>query len=376
MERGKVFNPILKSIAVCAGSFLLLALSVDAQTPSKALLVLEKNGNQLDIIDPATLKIIAKAPVGQDPHEVIASSDGKLAYISNYGAGMQDPLHMISVVDLVAQKALTPIELGALHAPHGLDFAGGELYFTAEANKVIGRYNPATQQIDWVMGTGQDRTHMVWVSPDLDKIVTSNVNSATISIIELVLQPNRSFGPPPSGNSGPGPGSAPPPPPGGNRKSWGITNVSVGRGSEGFDVSPDGKEIWAANAQDGTLSIIDFAAKKVTQTVPVSVKGANRLKFSPDGKVVLVSGLGMGGPGAPPSGPNLVAVDAATRKETKQFNLGGGAAGILMDPNGSRAFVAVSGGNKVVVVDLKSLAVSSEISPLGQPDGMAWALRK
>jgi YVTN family beta-propeller protein len=377
MQPGRLFNPILKSMIVCVGSFFLLALSATAQTPSKALLVLEKNGNQLDIIDAATLKIVAKAPVGQDPHEVIASSDGKLAYISNYGAGMQDPLHMISVIDLVAQKALTPIELGALHAPHGLDFAGGELYFTAEANKVIGRYNPATQQIDWVLGTGQDRTHMVWVGPDLEKIVTSNVNSATISVIELVLQPNRSFGPPPSGNPGQGPGSAPPiPPPGGDRKSWEVTNVPVGRGSEGFDVSPDGKEIWVANAQDGTVSIIDFAAKKVTQTIPVSVKGANRLKFSPDGKLVLVSGLGMGGPGAPPSGPNLVALDTVTRKETKQFNLGGGAAGILMDPNGSRAFVAVSGGNKVVVVDLKTLAVSSEISPLGQPDGMAWALRK
>jgi YVTN family beta-propeller protein len=378
MKLRTAFKPILKSMSGCVGSFLLLALSATAQTPSKTLLVLEKNGNQLDIIDATTLKIIAKAPVGQDPHEVIASSDGKLAYISNYGAGMQDPLHMISVVDLVAQKALAPIELGALRAPHGLDFAGGELYFTAEANKVIGRYNPATQQIDWVLGTGQDRTHMVWVSSDLEKILTSNVSSATISIIESVLQPNRGFGPPPGGNPPaiPGPASGGPPPGSGNRKSWEVTNVPVGRGSEGFDVSPDGKEIWVANAQDGTVSIIDFAAKKVTQTVPVSVKGANRLKFAPDGKLVLVSGLGMGGPGAPPTGPNLVALDAATRKETKQFNLGGGAAGILMDPDGSRAFVAVSGGNKVVVVALKTLTVSSEISPLGQPDGMAWALRK
>jgi len=374
MELGKPFKSVSKSMIGWVSSFLLFALCATAQTPSKALLVLEKDANQLDIIDPTTLKIVARAPVGQDPHEVIASSDGKVAYISNYGAGMQDPLHMISVVDLVAQKALASIDLGALHAPHGLDFAGGELYFTAEANKVIGRYNPSTNQIDWVMGTGQDRTHMVWVAPDLEKIVTSNVNSATISIIQLVLQPNRSFGPPPGGNPGQGPGSAPPP--GGDRKSWEVTNVPVGHGSEGFDVSPDGKEIWAANAQDGTVSIIDFAAKKVTQTVPVSVKGANRLKFAPDGKLVLVSGLGMGGPGAPPSGPNLVALDAATRKETKQFNLGGGAAGILMEPDGSRAFVAVSGGNKVVVVDLKTLTISSEISPLGQPDGMAWALRK
>jgi len=371
MELHRVF----KSMIGCVGSFLLMGLGATAQTPSKALLILEKNGTQLDIIDPVSLKTVAKAPAGQDPHEVIASADGKLAYITNYG-GAQSSLHMISVVDLVAQKALAPIDLGALHGAHGLDFAGSELYFTAETNKVIGRYNPSTKEIDWVMGTGQDRTHMVWVAPSLDKIVTSNVSSATISIIELVSQPNMGFAPPPGATPPPGAPQGGPQPGRGNQKAWEVSNVPVGRGSEGFDVSPDGKEIWTGNAQDGTASIIDFATKKVIQTVPISVKGANRLKFTPDGKLVLVSGLGMFGPGAAASAANLVVLDVASRKEVKQLSLGGGAAGILMDPDGSRAFVAVSGGNKVAIVDLKSLMVTGEIAPLGQPDGMAWAVRK
>jgi hypothetical protein len=90
---------------------------------------------------------------------------------------------MISVIDLVAQRPLPAIELGALKGPHGLDFAGGKLYFTAETNKVIGRYDPDTKKIDWVMGTEQDRSHMVWVNKTSDKIVTSNVSSGTVSII-------------------------------------------------------------------------------------------------------------------------------------------------------------------------------------------------
>jgi YVTN family beta-propeller protein len=371
MELRRVF----KATVGCLGSFLLLGLGAMAQTPSKALLILEKNGTQLDIIDPVSLKTVAKVPAGQDPHEVIASEDGKLAFITNYG-GAQSSLHMISVVDLVAQKALDPIDLGALHGAHGVDFAGGELYFTAETSKAIGRYNPSTKMIDWVMGTGQDRTHMVWVAPSLDKVVTSNVSSATLSIIELLSQPNMGFGPPPEATPPPGAQQGGPPPGQGNQKAWEVTNVSVGRGSEGFDVSPDGKEIWTGNAQDSTVSIIDFASKKVIQTVPISVKGANRLKFTPDGKLVLVSGLGNFGPGAAPSAANLVVLDAASRKEVKQLSLGGGAAGILMDPAGSHAFVAVSGGNKVAIVDLKSLTVTGQIAPLGQPDGMAWAVRK
>ncbi len=156
------------------------ALAVFAEeTPQSALLVLNKGDDTLAIIDPTTLKVIARAPAGQNPHEVVASADGKLAFISNYGGG-----HTLSVVDLVAQKGLPAVELGAMHSPHGLAVSDGKIYFTAEDNKVIGRYEPATHQIDWILGLGQNRTHMIVVSKDSKKIITSNVNSDTISIIE------------------------------------------------------------------------------------------------------------------------------------------------------------------------------------------------
>jgi YVTN family beta-propeller protein len=357
------------------GVLLLVANFAVAQTPSPALLVLEKSDNSLAIVDPATLQIVARVPAGPDPHEIVASADGKLAYISNYG-GSDSALNTISVIDLAAGKVLTPINLGALHSAHGLAFAGGKLYFTAETNKVVGRYDPATQSVDLVLGTGQDRTHMVAVSESLDRIVTSNVSSGTISIIEQVSQPSGGFGPPPGSN---GPGSAPSaggpppgmsPPPGGPRKTWRVTNVPAGRGAEGFDVSPDGKEIWAANAQDATMTIIDTASKRVTQTLPISLRGANRLKFTPDGRRVLIAGGGGG-----TAGSSLVVMDTATRKEVKQLNLGGGAAGILIVPDGSRAYVAVSGGDKVAVVDLKSLDVTGYVSTGKQPDGLAWVQR-
>ena len=119
------FPVAFKPILLCMGAFLLGSLCAAAQTPATSLLVLEKKGTQLDIIDPTTLQIVAKEPAGPDPHEVIASADGRLAFISNYG-GAQSSLHTISVVDLVAQKRLPAIDLGALHGAHGLDFAGGE----------------------------------------------------------------------------------------------------------------------------------------------------------------------------------------------------------------------------------------------------------
>src|ERR1700730_8095851 len=338
-----------------------------AQTPSPALLVLEKSDNTLAIVDPVTRKIVGRVPAGPDPHEVESSPDGKFAYISNYG-GSDSSLHTISVVDLNAQKRLPPIDLGALHSPHGLAFAGGKLYFTAETNKVVGRYDPATQAVDWLIGTGQDRTHMVVVSAASARGFTSNVSAEPIIIIEQADAASPGFGPPPGGP----PGSAPPPgpPPGAPRKTWRVTNVPSGRGSEGFDLSPDGEEIWVANAQDGTVTIIDVASKKASQTFPIPVRG-NRLKFTPDGKQVFVSGSPSG-----QSKAHVVILDSATHKEIKSFDFGGGSAGILIVPDGSRAYVAVSAVNEVVVVDLKKLEVAGKVPTGKGPDGLAWAQRK
>jgi hypothetical protein len=181
----------IASLALLAVAGTLLAQS--RATPSPALLVLSKGDHTLAIVDPATLQVVARMPSGPDPHEVTASADGKLAYISNYGSGAYNT---ITVVDLVAQKTLRAIDLGVLHGPHGLDYVDGKLYFTAEANKVFGRYDPATSQVDWIMGTGQDRTHMITVWKDLSRIVTTNVSSATLSIFE-----KSAAGPAPGGPS-------------------------------------------------------------------------------------------------------------------------------------------------------------------------------
>ena len=68
---------------------------------------------------------------------------------------------------------------------------------------------------------------------------------------------------------------------------WHQTVIPVGKGDEGFDVSPDGRELCTANAQDGTLSVVDLTKRTVTATLDAKTFGANRLKFTPNGKLVL-----------------------------------------------------------------------------------------
>ena len=321
----------------------ILLLGMGLLHAADSLLVLSKGDLTLSIVDPSAMKVLAKMPSGPDPHEVVASTDGKFAYISNYGGGAYNT---ITVVDLVARKTIAPpIDLGALRGPHGLMYVGGKVWFTAEAAKVVGSWDAATQKIDLVLGTGQNRTHMLYVFDDLKRIVTSNVSSATMTIID------KSAG-------GRGRGA-----PGGD---WDEMNVAVGRGAEGFDIAPGGKELWAANATDGTISIVDLQAKKVVETLDAGVKSANRLKFTPDGKTVLVSLL---------NGPDVSVFDAATRKLRKKIPVGHGAAGIEMQPDGSRAFVACTPDSYVVIVNLKTLEQAGHLDAGKNPDGMAWSHR-
>jgi len=329
--------PILFGVVSC----------VAQSTPQHSLLALSKTDHTLAIVDPVSLKVIARIPVGSDPHEVIASSDGKTAYVSIYGGGS---LHELNLIDLVGQKPTTNIDTKPLMGPHGLVFTGGKAWFTAEGSKAVARYDPATGKFDWCMGTGQDRTHMIYVTPDEKHVYTTNVASATVSIlVDSLMQP--------SGSAPPGAMA---------RRDWFQIVVPVAKGSEGFDVSPDGRQIWTAGAADGMISIVDIGARKEIAKIDGKVQGANRLKFSPDGRLALVTSLRNG---------HLFIFDVASRKELKQVNIGHGAAGILMDPDGSRAFVACTPDNYIAVVDLKTLEVTGHIDAGGGPDGLAWAAR-
>lgn len=311
--------------------------SMAAETPSPALLILNKADHALAIVDPSTGKVVARVGVGEGPHEVAVSADGHFAYVGNYG--QQTPGNTLSVIDLPAQAELQRVDVTPLRRPHGMLFAGGKLYFTAEMNRMIARYDPAADKIDWLFGTGQATTHMLVANADASLIFTANIGSNTVSAIERVA------------------GAA----------AWNETAIPVGKGPEGIDWSPDGKEVWTATGGDGGVSIIDVASKKVTRTLNVGTKRTNRLKFTPDGKLVLLSDS---------QGDQLVVLDRATRKERARLKMGRSPEGILITPDGSRAYVAQEGANDVAVVDLKTLTVTGHISAGNGPDGMAWAVRK
>src|SRR5690349_9359312 len=112
-------RPSLLLCAVVAVAALSLQASPAQQTGGAgSLLVLAKSDLTMSAVNPTTLKVTGTVPSGPDPHEITASSDGRMAYIANYNGGG----NIITAVDLVQMKALAPIDLGPLRAPHGLTF--------------------------------------------------------------------------------------------------------------------------------------------------------------------------------------------------------------------------------------------------------------
>ena len=220
-----------------------------------------------------------------------------------------------------------------MQRPHGLAMVDGKVWFTAEANKLVGRYDPATNRVDALLGTGQTGTHMVMFSKDGRTMATANIGGDSISVWTL------------------------------EGTNWNQTVVPVGKGPEGMDFTPDGLAIWTAHSRDGGVSIIDIATRKVSASFDAGTKRSNRIKLTEDGKLALISDL---------SGNELVIVDVASRKVLKRLAIGKSPEGILIEPGGQRAYVAVTGQNEIAVFDLKTLEVIRRIQTGKGPDGMAW----
>jgi YVTN family beta-propeller protein len=327
-------RPLALACLLALGAFAAVFARPAYGQSSPTLLVVNKIESTLAFVDPATGQVTGRVPTGDGPHEVV--TDGTRAYVSNYGG--QTPGATLSIIDLASRKETRRVDLGPLRRPHGMALAEGKVYFTAETNRVVARYDPAADRVDWVMGTGQAGTHMIAAHGGGAAFFTTNIGSDTVSVLA------RGAGP----------------------LAWTVGTIAVGKGPEAIDISPDGTQVWVAHSRDGGVSVIDIASSTVAHTFDLRTKRSNRLKFTPDGALVLVSDL---------DGGELVVADAGRRAELKRIPLGRSPEGILVEPGGARAYVAVTGDNVVAVIDLETLQVIGRIETGAGPDGMAWVAR-
>lgn len=308
---------------------------VRAQTVSDAsrvLLVVNKEDHAISVLDPVGKKEIKRIPVGQSPHELAASADGRLAYVANYG--LPGFGNSISVVDLKAGREIRRISTGSLYRPHCIKLHGDRLYFTSEATRIIAGFNIRKDSIDFLAGIGQDGAHMLVLTPDGSKIFTANRVSHTVTAITV------------------------------GSRSWAedIQQISVGKRPEGIDFSPDGKKLWVGNTDEGSIDIIETATGKISSRIRVG-KVPIRLQCTPDGKKVLVSD----------SGTNEVYVlDAVSGKLLHTISAPGTPMGLQISPDSKTAYICCSSAGEVRILDLTSMRFSGSIKTGKAPDGICW----
>ena len=298
------------------------------------LVVLNKTDNDMVTIDPATMKVTGRVAVGDGPHEVVLSADGRTAYVANYGA--QTPGSTLSVIDLETMKETRRVDLLPLMRPHGLQMIGGRIYFTAETNRAIARYDPVKGKVDWVMGTGQNGSHMIVGTTDEKRFYTANIGSDNVTAFELTAAP-----------------------PAGSR----VIQIPVGKQPEAIDMSPDGKEIWTGLNAEGAIDIVDTAAHKFIEKVQIGGR-PYRVRFTPDGKWVVNTLL--------PT-REIVIVEAATRKEVRRIKLESVPMGITFARDGRTAFVSAGDPDIVLRIDLEKGEVTGRVETGKVPDGIAVA---
>ncbi len=114
-----------------------------------------------------------------------------------------------------------------------------------------------------------------------------------------------------------------------------------------FVISPDGRRIYTANNEAGSVSVLDLRARTLLATIPISKK-VQRISISPDGKFVYTQDQ---------ETPRIVVIDTGTNAVVRSISLPRIAFSSVITKDG-RWLLANSESGKLFVVDVVSGALT------------------
>ena len=347
MNRRLLPSLLLALCATAAGSPAL------AQPPGKAgLLVGNKSAASIWRLDLADGRRLAETATGQGPHEIAVAPDGRSAVVADYGAGAV-PGHTLTVLDLEGGATRT-IALGHHTRPHGLRFlpGGRRLVATTEGSNALVVVDLAAGRVEHAIDIGPGTGHMVALSGDGAVAYVTKVGNGRLVRVDLAAAMA-------AGSDA--------------DRAAAVHEVPAGAGAEGIDVAPDGS-VWVGNREAGTVTIHDPRSLAVLDTLP-SPGFPIRVVFTPDGRHALVTNA---------RAATLSVFDAASRRRVASVALApeglelhdtmlGRAAlpiGAIADPAGGRVFVAISGADRIAVVETATWTVSDYWTTGREPDAL------
>jgi YVTN family beta-propeller protein len=318
---------------------ILASTSRSVQAQQSRLLVAEKGAQSLAIVDPATGNVLASVPEGGiTGHEVIASPDGKLAFVPIYGnSGVGSPGtdgSNIAVIDIAAHKVIGNIAFDHGVRPHCplIGPKDGLLYVTTELDKTITVIDPKTLKIVGAIPTGQPESHMLILAHDGRRAYTANVGPGTVSVIDVHA-----------------------------RKVLKIIPISAN--TQRIAISPDDKWVFTADQTKPQLVVVDTASDTVAKWIPMEGIGYGSAP-TPDGRWLLV---------ALPDQNKVAIIDLKTMQVARSVPVGTFPQEVLVRPDGKAAYVSCEHANQVAEIDTATWTVTRSISTGKYADGLAWA---
>ena len=321
------------------------AVSTDAQTQQSSsnkdglLLVCNKGEHTLGLIDPSSEEQIALVEEnGVTGHEVIASADGKLAFVPIYGnSGVGHPGtdgQLIRVVDLEKRAIVGTVDFGRGLRPHCAMIGPKNklLYVTAELTNSIAVIDPNTFKILDFIPTGQSESHMLAISSDGRYGYTANVGPGTVSILDLQEKKVEKI-------------------------------IPISKETQRISISPDDKWVFTADQTKPQLAVIDTQKREVSQWIELPGNGYGTAP-TPDGAWLVV---------AMPGVQKVAFVDLKTMKVAHTVDVPKSPQEVVMRPDGKIAYVSCDASRQVAAIDVQNFKVEKLISAGKGADGLAWA---
>jgi len=337
MTRVLLIFPLVLVVAVG------LVSEFSASAASRGLLLVANKGDQtLGIIDPESGKqVAAVAEGGVTGHEVIASPDGRFAYVPIYGnSGVGKPgtdgTNMVAV-DLASRKIVGNLEFDRGVRPHCPMFGpkDGLLYVTTELDNAITVIDPHSMKTVGSIPTGKPESHMLAITHDGRYGFTANVGSGTVSVLDMQA-----------------------------RKTLDVVNVapSVQR----ISISVDDRFAFTSDQTKPQLAVIDTKTRKVTAWIPLPATGYGSAP-TPDGNWLVIA----------VSPANKVAIiNLNTMKVEHTVDVPAAPQEVLVRPDGAVAYVSCDASHKVAEIQTSNWTVSRLIDAGPGADGLAWAQQK
>ena len=319
---------------------LLSLISPSTQAQQARLLVAEKGQQTLAIVDPVSGKVLASVPEGGvTGHEVIASPDGRLAFVPIYGnSGVGKPGtdgRTLTVIDVASQKVVNLVDFGHGVRPHCplIGPKDGLLYVTTELNQTVTLIDPKTLKIVGHIPTGQPESHMLALSHDGKRGYTANVGPGTVSVLDIQA-----------------------------RKVLKIIQVSAN--TQRISISPDDRWVFTADQTKPELVMIDTTTNSVAWRRPLEGIAYGTAP-TPDGRFLLIT---------LPDQDKIAVFDIKAMKVVRSVAVGKYPQEAIVRPDGKVAYVSCEKSNQVAEINLENWTVTRLIATGKATDGLAWAV--